>query len=96
MRKLSTREIISDGLTGKLNMNSQWEYVEPKVYYLKLDIGLEFGEPHFLNYNTINNSLNMGNPHSSANFQTTFRDDEIEELDIPLEYFEKVEFKVEV
>lgn len=90
VEKLTARQILEGMLNGDITRDSEWVKQEPKKYYLR-DIFINGNENQYLNINTKNNTFTLSYNYPVYPFKTKFTDREIEELEIPIERFAKIE-----
>lgn len=67
-----------------------------KEYYLKDNFIFLDSYYRYLNFERQNKTFSLADKKQTSNFKTKFTDKEIEELEIPIERFEKIEVEEEM
>ena len=91
MDKLTARQILEGMLTGEIAKDSEWVSQKPKKYYLRDSfLNNDYGN-NYLNFYSIDGVFILDSTTGGEYYKTKFTDKDIEELEIPIGRFEKIE-----
>lgn len=92
--KLTTKEIVKSYMKGEIDEDEDWTMCKPKKYHLELDIGLDISDGCiYVNYVKSTGKITFNTIYEDGFHQTKFTNDEIKDLEIPIEHFKKIEVR---